>query len=142
MSSIQQFLNFYNGLSSNNLTTLGQIYHPDVVFIDPVHKITGCEALGDYFSHAYDRLSFCQFTAKAECKDGNCGYISWQMDFSHQAIGQGKLIQVDGCTELRWHEDGRIIYHRDYYDLTDLVYQHLPVLGWATAQVKRRMAKV
>ena len=139
---LQQFLKFYNSLSGNNLTTLWQIYHSDIVFIDPVHRIEGSEALGDYLSHAYARLNHCQFTAKTQCQQGDVGFISWQMELAHQAIGQGKMLQVDGCTELRWHADGRIIFHRDYYDLTDLVYRHVPLLSWMTAQVKRRMANV
>ncbi|MDP4536723.1 nuclear transport factor 2 family protein [Alkalimonas collagenimarina] len=140
MPPLLQFLQFYNGLSNNNLSVIHELYHPDVVFVDPVHKIEGSAALEQYLSHAYARLSHCHFTAKTHCQQGDCGFISWQMEFSHQAIGKGKHIKIDGCTELAWHADGRIVFHRDYYDLTDLVYQHLPVLGWATAQVKRRMA--
>ncbi|HBN88343.1 MAG TPA: nuclear transport factor 2 family protein, partial [Rheinheimera sp.] len=33
-----------------------------------------------------------------------------------------------------------ITYHRDYYDLTEMVYQHLPIIGWLTAKVKQRMS--
>ncbi|MCH8538822.1 MAG: nuclear transport factor 2 family protein [Alkalimonas sp.] len=140
MTPLQQFLQFYNGLSSNNLASLHQLYHPEVVFIDPVHTVKGSDALQQYFTHAYARLSHCHFDAKTQCQQGDSGFISWQMQFAHQAIGRGKLITLDGCTELGWHADGRIVFHRDYYDLTDLIYRHLPILGWATAQVKRRMA--
>lgn len=141
MKRLEAFLNFYNSLTSSELHRLSDLYHPEIRFVDPVHEVEGCIALERYFSHAYARLSFCKFEAKAHCEQGDCGFISWQMTFAHPAIGKGKTIRVDGCTELRWHADGRIVFHRDYYDLTELVYRHLPVIGWATKQVKQRMAQ-
>lgn len=141
MSRLDNFLNFYNGLSSNELHRLTELYHPNICFTDPVHQIQGSTALQRYFEHAYARLSFCQFVRKVQSEQGDTGFISWQMNFSHQAIGKGKKIQLDGCSELQWHQDGRIISHRDYYDLTELVYQHVPIIGWATRQIKQRMAQ-
>ncbi|SEA41470.1 nuclear transport factor 2 family protein [Alkalimonas amylolytica] len=141
MSRLDTFLDFYNGLTNKELHRLTELYHPDIRFIDPVHEVRGSDALQRYFEHAYARLSYCQFERKAQSEQGECGFISWQMIFAHQAISKGKKVQLEGCSELHWHADGRIICHRDYYDLTELVYQHLPVIGWATRQVKQRMAQ-
>lgn len=138
---LQQFVDFYNGLSANNIASVSRIYHPDVVFIDPVHQIKGGDALERYFAHAYARLSSCQFVPLQQLAQTDLGFISWRMRLSHPAINQGHLVELDGCTELRWHQDGRIIYHRDYYDLTEMVYRHIPLLGWLTAKVKQKMAQ-
>ena len=136
---IDAFLQFYNDLSSHNLAALERIYHPQVRFIDPVHQIEGVNALEQYFSHAYERLLQCEFIGQDKIEHGDKGCVSWTMRFSHNAIGNGKLIEVDGCTVVHW-QDGLIIYHRDYYDLDQMVLQHLPVLGWLTAKVKQKMA--
>ena len=136
---ITQLLNFYNALSANNMQTLADIYHPEVVFIDPVHEIHSRPALAQYFSHAYARLQHCEFIGLDRLEQGEKGFLSWRMQFCHPAIGNGKTVAVDGCTVLRW-QDGLIVYHRDYYDLNEMVYQHLPVIGWLTTKVKQRMA--
>ena len=136
---ITQFLQFYNDLSGNNLESLQQLYHPEVVFIDPVHEIHGRDALTSYFSHAYARLQHCEFVGQDQLEQLDVGCLSWRMQFSHPAISKDKLIAVDGCSVLRWQE-GQIIYHRDYYDLSEMVYEHLPVIGWLTTKVKQRMA--
>ena len=136
---ITQFLNFYNALSGANMQTLADIYHPEIVFIDPVHEIHGVSALSHYFTGAYARLQHCEFTALDKMEQGQQGFISWRMQFCHPAIGKGKPISVDGCSVLHW-QDGLIKYHRDYYDLNEMVYQHLPILGWLTTKVKQRMA--
>ncbi|MGP9802429.1 nuclear transport factor 2 family protein [Rheinheimera sp. NSM] len=136
---IEQFLNFYNALSGHNMQLLDTLYHADVVFIDPVHEIHGSAALNKYFANAYARLQHCRFTGLDAMEQGTQGFVSWRMCFAHPAIGNGKMIEVEGCTVLRW-QDGLIVYHRDYYDLNEMVYRHLPVLGWLTGKVKQRMA--
>lgn len=136
---LEQFLAFYNGLSSQNMQKLQQLYHADVSFIDPVHELHGRDALTDYFNHAYARLQQCKFCSLQQMEQGDHGFLSWQMQFSHSAISKNKTIIVQGCSVLRW-QDGLIIYHRDYYDLSEMVFQHLPVLGWLTDKVKHRMA--
>jgi len=141
MSRIEDFVSFYNNLNASNLASLAAIYHPDVRFCDPVHQISGIAALGDYFAHAYARLTESHFSVRSMAAYGDTGFVSWQMRIRHPAIARGNEILVDGCSELRWQEDGLIIAHRDYYDLTQMVYQHLPVIGWLTSKVKQQMAK-
>jgi hypothetical protein len=135
---IDKFLDFYNQLSGGKMQLLQQIYHPDVEFIDPVQQIQGLAALTAYFNHAYARLQHCSFTGQERMEQQQQGFLSWQMQFSHPAIGRGNMIEVTGCSVLRW-QDNLIIYHRDYYDLDQMVFQHIPVLGWLTAKVKQQM---
>lgn len=141
IARLEDFVCFYNSLNADNLNGLGQIYHSEVIFSDPVHQIQGLAALQDYFAHAYARLTQSHFEARHMAAQGEVGFVSWQMRIRHPAIANGREILVDGCTELRWHENGLIIAHRDYYDLTQMVYQHLPVIGWLTSKVKQQMAK-
>ncbi|KKO46160.1 SnoaL polyketide cyclase [Arsukibacterium ikkense] len=139
-SKLTRFLKFYNALSHDGLRQLADIYTADVVFIDPVHQITGRDQLSRYFSHAYQRLIYCKFEPVSQSDNEQQSFISWVMTLSHPAIAKGKPLVVHGCSELRWRQQ-HIYYHRDFYDLTELVYQHLPVLGWATSKVKQRMAQ-
>lgn len=149
------FLAFYNSLSGADFQVSaaqpdirstpawlrGQaLYHDDICFIDPVHQIQGRLALLNYLAHGYERVIQCQFTPVAAIEQGDMSHLSWRMALQHQAIGRGKAFVVEGCSLLQWH-DSQIIAHRDYYDVTDMVYQHLPVLGWVTTKIKQKMAQ-
>lgn len=136
---IQAFLDYFNQLSNSNLSSTQAIYHKEVQFIDPVHQIQGRDQLISYLEHGYQRLNYAKFTAEQAAVTGNQGFLSWQMCLSHPAIGKGKEITVHGCSALRW-QDEQIIYHRDYYDLTEMVYQHIPVVSWLTGKVRQKMA--
>ena len=50
------------------------------------------------------------------------------------------VITLDGTTQLKV-EDEKIIYHKDYYDLGEMVYEHIPLLGSIIKMIKRRLAK-
>ncbi len=137
---LEHFLNFYNNLSQNNLSSLADLYALNVEFIDPVHHIVGLDQLQQYFSHAYARLNSCQFVATSKIAAQDQGCLSWVMTFTHDAIGNGKSISVHGCSVVHWNSEGKIAYHRDYYDLNEMVLQHIPVLGWVTKKVQQKMA--
>ncbi len=138
---LEQFVGFYNQLNIHKLHQLGDVYSEQLEFIDPVHSIQGRLALEQYFRHAYQRLLYSRFVVKHAVGDDERGFLSWQMQFAHPAIGGGQPQLLDGCSELVRGPDGKVTYHRDYYDLTQLVYQHVPVLSWLTAKVKQKMAQ-
>jgi steroid Delta-isomerase len=47
--------------------------------------------------------------------------------------------RASGCaTHLRFAADGRIVYHRDYWDAAEEPYAKLPVLGAVVRALQRR----
>jgi hypothetical protein len=60
------------------------------------------------------------------------------MDYAHPRLRGGAIITVRGMTHLLF--TNKIYYHEDSYDLGALLYEHIPVLGLATRQLKTRMA--
>lgn len=69
------------------------------------------------------------------------GYVQWTMNYSHSAINKGKNITVQGATFVRFVENGKVIYHQDYFDLGSMLYQHVPVLGSIIKSINRRLGK-
>lgn len=59
------------------------------------------------------------------------------MHFSHTKLAKQRTILVEGFTHLRIRDD-RVCYHRDYADLGQMLYEHIPVLGRVIKVVKRR----
>ena len=60
------------------------------------------------------------------------------MHWSHPRIAGGAMRQLPGCSVVDMRDD-RIVRQRDYYDAGEMIYEHLPVLGWAVRGVKRRV---
>lgn len=138
---MEHFLTTYQSLQANNLGLLAEIYEKDVVFIDPAHEIRGLASLTDYFNKLYQNSNHISFDFDHPLRINDRGYVQWQMSFSHPSIKKGLNIEVEGATFVRFVGTGKVIYHRDYFDLGSMLYQHIPLLGGVVKTINRRLGK-
>jgi hypothetical protein len=134
-----RFIDTYQGLSINNLDSLDKVYHQDIFFQDPLHHVQGYQALQHYFSQLYTNLSACEFVVKhAICHDNEAA-IYWTMRFCHRQLKGGEEIEVSGHSLLKECEQ-RVVFHRDYLDVGEMLYEHLPIVGSLIRYVKKQAA--
>ncbi|CCQ10896.1 FIG002994: Putative transcriptional regulator [Pseudoalteromonas luteoviolacea B = ATCC 29581] len=136
-TKVANFIDKYNQLSSLNLALLEEIYHENVEFQDPLHAISGIEQLKVYFESLYANLQYAKFELQASFVDGDNAFIYWQMTYQHSKLNSGKATSVDGHSHLVFCGD-KVVRHRDYLDLGAMLYEQIPVLGWAVKKLKKR----
>lgn len=141
MTTIERFSLFYQELAHANLDELSSIYAQDVELIDPVGTHKGLPALRAYFENLLTNTEQCQFTIHNLHQtqigvDTESAFLTWTMNVRHPKFA--RPIVVDGSSELRLSKD-RIVYHRDYYDLGQMVYEHIPLLGRIIKKIKSRL---
>lgn len=134
---VRDVMSLYREFNANKSTLVHRLYDDEVVFSDPIHRISGISALEQYFSHIGQGLNYCEFTFSDTCATSDCAWLKWQMTFSHPRLGSGKRIEVLGATELRRTE--KIYSHTDFYDMGAMLYEHVPVLGFAAKKLKQRL---
>lgn len=140
MAVLERFSVFYEDLSYDNLALLKDIYSQDVTFIDPVTEHKGLGPVKQYFERLLDNTEQCKCVISRICSDQHVHMVQWQMTYRHPRLKKGGDVVVNGVSELHIVDD-KIAYHRDYYDMGEMIYEHLPLLGWAVRHVKQRMAK-
>jgi limonene-1,2-epoxide hydrolase len=128
----------YSSPCDFSVANLSLYYRDDARFSDPVHEVIGLPAMQAYFTRAYASLTHCRFDFTGHAQNGNSLFISWQMHFSHPRLRQGVEIVVPGCSKLEL-QAGKIRAHRDYYDVGNLLYDNIPLLGSVTAYLKRKL---
>ena len=137
---VQSFTDVYQKLDKFSLDLLAVIYHPNIVFEDPVHRIHGLVPLRCYFEHLFDNVTECHFDIKDKFQQQNVGFITWKMVFRHTRMNQDRPIEVNGVSHIRF-KDGLVIFHRDYFDLGAMLYEHIPLLGFAIRKLKQRLSQ-
>lgn len=137
---LQNFSDIYQQLSTDNLHLIEQIYHSDVVFSDPIHRIQGLQQLKSYFDGLYTNLSSCDFIIDHVVEQGDEATVFWTMTYQHNKLNKGQSVTVEGCSHLTASE-GKVIYHRDYLDLGAMLYEQIPFLGNAIKWIKHKAAK-
>lgn len=136
---MDNFLDVYGDLTRQNVHRIKEIYTPDVHFIDPAHEIRGIDALLCYFERLYTNVTSVKFEFHHPVMDGATGYLQWSMRFSHPRLNRGGEILVPGASFLKFSDEGRAYYHRDYYDLGAMIYEHLPIVGAGIGAIRRRL---
>lgn len=132
---------FYNAANKDNMRELvGQFYDENVVFQDPVGKIQGRENLTDYYLHLYKNIKSIRFEIKKKIQQGDELVAFWKMFMKFPGLNYGNEVTVEGVSQFKF-KDGKAIYHRDYFDLGEMVYEQIPVFGKIIKTMKSRMAK-
>ncbi len=137
---ISSVVDIYQKLDKDNLHLLEDLYHPDVVFEDAAHRLVGRVALYDYFQTLYANVIRCGFVIDEQQQVGDSGFLTWRMELVHPKLQNGAPVLVNGASHLKFSH-GQIIYHRDYFDLGEMLYENLPLLGSVIKIVKQRLGQ-
>lgn len=130
----------YQQLNKDNLHLLEEVYHQDVVFEDAAHRLEGWDELQRYFDSLYLNVDLCQFDIKSQLQQDDVGFITWTMSLKHPKLQHGHTIYVNGVSHLKFSHQ-KVIYHRDYFDLGEMLYENIPVLGSVIRTIKRRLGE-
>lgn len=130
----------YQSLASTEIADVESLYTTDVHFEDPSHAIQGKAALIRYFGKMFRKLHQCSFKFHSTIADGSNVCLTWTMFFNHPKLSGGETIRVEGASYLKTR-NGKIYYHRDYFDLGAMLYEHLPVVGIIVQKSKQRRTR-
>ena len=139
MTAIEKFTHFYQQLSCKDISGLPDVYAKNIEFIDPIARHRGIQNVSNYFANLFQSTESCEFDIHSVNACGIHDYfVEWQMSFVSKKLKKHEAITVDGATYLKTAND-KVIYHRDYYDMGQLVYENVPVLGGIVRLIKERM---
>lgn len=139
-AALVNFIDLYSqNLAGKNMSIIEPVYCPSIEFIDPAHRVSGLEDLITYFNNMMANVSECRFAIHDVIEQEGSATISWTMHCAHPKLNGGKSYQVAGMSHLCFDE--RIYYHRDYFDLGSMVYEHIPLLGTVVRKVKEALAR-
>jgi len=135
---LDKFQAVYQHLSKHNLNTLASVYHEEIYFEDPLHKINGLPLFIHYFEQLFTNVITCTFTITHSINKADEAAIYWTMHYQHPKLNAGNMITVTGHSHLK-ASNNKIIYHRDYLDAGAMLYEHIPLLGRVIRYLKNRI---
>ncbi len=136
--AVEAFKRIFNELDSDHLHLVEELYAGDIEFRDPIHTVDGVKNLRAYFANLYDGVKSCQFTFESELVGEGEAMLSWTMHLEHGRFRRGETVHVPGMSHIRFG-DGKVTYHRDYFDMGRLIYERVPLLGAVVRKIKSRL---
>ena len=134
--TVEKFKTYFRQMDLDNSVGLSEIYADNILFIDPIHRVSGIENLKTYFKKLDSNLIEGSFEFTAESIIDHTAYLQWEMNLK---LKKPKTkVKASGISVLTL--DQKVIVQRDYFDAGAVFYENVPVLGTVIRFLKRKIA--
>ncbi|MGJ8653135.1 MAG: nuclear transport factor 2 family protein [Opitutaceae bacterium] len=125
----------YDNLEHN----VTRVYAQKVYFRDAFRQFDNPEDLRDYLLHGLKPLDQAEFIFNRVVRSGGEFYIDWTMRLDFKSTPRDTWEESMGMSHIRYNNEGKVIFHQDYWDPTDIVYRRIPIARRLIAYVKKKM---
>jgi steroid Delta-isomerase len=137
-AQVARVVEFFETLQPTSVAVMGAFYRPDAYFKDPFNEVHGLPDIQRIFSHMYIALDHPHFVVTERVVQGAQCFLVWDFKFRFKRFDTTTEQVVRGTSHLRFDAEGRINYHRDYWDAAEELYEKLPVVRHLIRWLKRR----
>jgi limonene-1,2-epoxide hydrolase len=135
----EKIISFFNKFNGKNSEILNEFYSNDVQFQDPITQTDGLDELKKHYTKSYQNIKSIRFDFSEFIATENKYSCTWVMTAAVNGLNSGKEFQVSGVSVLYFNSEGLITYHRDYFDLSEMVYEKIPLIGSIVRGIKNKL---
>ena len=139
-TTLQGLVTYWQTLTPDAVTRIADVYAENAFFCDPFNEVTGLPAIKHIFADMFVRLHDPRFTIIETIEQESGAILIWDFDFRMKALKPELTRRIHGSSHIRFGADGRVNYHRDYWDAAGELYEQLPLVGALMRWLKRRAA--
>jgi hypothetical protein len=122
---LNRLLAWYTTLTPHTLDLVDRYYSPHAYFKDPFNEVRGHEGIKAIFQHMFNTSESPHFVINNQFSQAENAFVTWVFHFKIK----GKTYAIVGSSHLRFGLDGRVDYHRDYWDTSEELFMKLPLIG-------------
>lgn len=130
---------FFESITPESAARIDDIYTADAYFRDPFNEVRGAAAIRRIFAHMFVQVQAPRFVIREVVAQDEAAFLTWDFVFRFRGAAAGEQV-VHGASHLKFAADGRVRYHRDYWDAAGELYEKLPVLGGLMRLLRKRAA--
>ena len=127
--TLNEIVRYFDTMNPDAVARIGVVYTEDAFFKDPFNEVRGVAAIEDIFRRMYVSLIEPRFAVVNRIATEDQAMLEWDFHFRIRRYRPDVVQTVHGVSHLRFADDGRIAYHRDYWDTAEELYAKLPVIG-------------
>ena len=135
--TVTRYKDFFESVRPETIESVTPLITEDVRFVDPFNDLRGRDAFLRVFEKMYEDVDDPNFVMLEEAWGDEVCFLKWRMTCCQHHLGDWS---VEGMTELRFDDRGRVRLHRDYWDAGAEFYGRLPLLRHLIGFVRRRVA--
>ena len=139
--ALERFATFFSSFTADRLERLlPATYAADVYFNDTLKTVRGRDALAHYLAESAAAVEACRVEILDTTRTAQGEFlVRWKMMIRFKRFRRGVDTWSLGMSHLRFDAQGLVVYHQDYWNAADGLYEHIPLLGGMIRAIKRRL---
>jgi steroid Delta-isomerase len=137
-SAIDALVQFFEQLQRADVAKLKNFYASDTFFKDPFNEVQGVAEMERIFAHMFEALDQPHFIVTGRVAQGQECFLVWDFRFRFKRFDRVTWQTVRGTSHLRFDDAGQVVFHRDYWDAAEELYEKLPGVGTLMRWLKRQ----
>lgn len=135
---LQTLVRFFETLTEESIASLPALYAAEAYFKDPFNEVDSVAGIERIFTHMFRQVEAPRFVVTDAVHRRDQAFLIWTFHFRRRGRSSAEFC-IRGSSHVRFGPDGRVLYHRDYWDAAEELYAKFPVLGWLMRTLKDRM---
>jgi limonene-1,2-epoxide hydrolase len=137
-AGLERFLTLFDTFDPASVreAALG-LYAEDAYFNDGFAELDGHQEIAAYLERTASATRSLEVEVEDVARHGGEVYVRWVMTFT--TVKRSITIVAPGISHLRFDPEGRILYHRDYWDASGALAEFVPLVGPILRAVRARL---
>ena len=136
--AIDDLIRWFETLTQESAHDAARYYADDAYFKDPFNELRGVAGIERIFAHMFVQVEEPKFAVTGRWQSDAGAVLLWDFTFRMKR-GPAGMQTIRGATHLRFAADGRVNWHRDYWDAAEELYEKLPLIGALMRFLRRGM---
>ncbi|WP_340666195.1 nuclear transport factor 2 family protein [Rhodocyclus gracilis] len=137
---LARVVEFYATFSPESVGRFGEFYSDNAYFKDPFNEVRGIPAIQRVFLHMFEQIAEPRFVIVDQVTDAGGAVLIWEFHYRMKAWKAGGTQLMRGVSHLKFDADGRVNWHRDYWDAAEELYAKLPGIGCIFRGLQKRLS--
>lgn len=138
--NIDRLIAFYHALTPESIARFPEFYSEEAYFKDPFNEVRGVAAIQRIFTHMFQQVDLPRFVVTERVADAHGVVLVWEFGYRVRRWGGGQAQVMRGVSHLKFAADGKVNYHRDYWDAAEELYMKLPAIGSLMRGLRKLLA--
>ena len=139
-AGVERFVAVFSHLTHEDVGERARLAYADTLFFnDTLHTATSGRQLADYLVATGEAVDDVDVEVLSWIEDDGDVYVRWAMRTRFSVTGRKVDSRTIGMTHLRFNDDGQITLHQDFWDSSQGLYEHIPVMGGMVRWIRGRL---
>lgn len=137
-NALNGLIDYFESLTPDSVERMAAHYSQRAWFKDPFNEVEGLEHIKPIFKEMFEQVLNPRFVVHSAIEQGQQAFIAWDFLFEMKRFKQGEVQTCRGSSHLKFDDEGKVNFHRDYWDTSEELYEKIPVLGGLMRWLKKQ----